>query len=81
MKLNASNSFGSEEMRIANTPVDGVLSVQFSGKAAVVDLPVDAAGALKAEQEGRERIKNLINNISKLPSADEMQEIIKKYKQ
>lgn len=76
MKLDETNSFGSNEIRIANTPIDGILMVQFSGRAAVVNMPANAEEALKAEQEGRDRINSLLKKIDKIPTAEEMNKLL-----
>lgn len=78
-KLNESNSFeAGEGIRIGNAPIDGLVYVNFSKEALIVEKFNDPAKAKEAELAGQERINALVERMKTRPSAKEIEKLLKK---
>ena len=78
MKLNKSNSYEHNGMRIGNFAVDGVLSVEFI-EATIPDQINDPSKVKEAIKESNKAFDKLIEDIKQIPTAEEVGNILSKY--
>lgn len=72
-KLDESNSYLHNDMRIANHTIDGVLYAEFTQKSAIVQQPRNLKEAIETIEESHVRMRNLVDGIKQMPTSDELQ--------